>query len=199
MSIFALFFDKTPVSRYNSATMIIHFDNVPFYSQFQDMPRVEWRQESCGIASMAMELGFFKAKSVPLTKLLLQALDLGAYTTEGWKHKELSALAGLYGLQGKNYDYASSTNEAAFSEFKNLLGAGPIIVSIHNKFNPRATLGHLVVVTGINEDTIFYHDPASSKTEKSVSTANFLKGWKKRFITVREKEVVLDAAIGNNS
>lgn len=169
--------------------MMIHFDNVPFYSQFQDIPRIEWQQEGCGIASMAMAMEYLKPKSVSsLTALILQAVNSGAHTTEGWKHKELAALAGLYGLSGKNYDFSDSGNPVAFDEFKKSLGGGPIIVSIHNKFDPKATLGHLVVVTGIDGEAITYHDPASgTKVEKTISTENFLKGWKKRWITVRER------------
>ncbi len=74
---------------------MIHFDNVLFYSQFQDIPNIEWRSAGCGIASLAMVMEFFTPKSkVSVTKLLLQALDLGAYKPDvGWKHKELSALA----------------------------------------------------------------------------------------------------------
>ncbi len=170
--------------------MLIHFDNVPFYSQFQDIPSVEWRSAGCGIASLAMEMEFFKPKNkVSVTKLLLQALDFGAYTADvGWKHKELAALAELYGLTGKNYDLIALNNQTAFDQFKDFLIGGPIIVSIHNKFNPKAALGHLVVVTGIEDGMIFYHDPAyGNKTERKISEKDFLRGWKKRFIVVREK------------
>ncbi len=169
--------------------MFIHFDNVPFYSQFRDIPAIEWKKEACGIAALAMEMEFFKPKSVSVTKLLLEALDAGAYTTDvGWNHKKLSALAELYGLAGKNYDLWNSASDAAFTKFKELLTGGPVIVSIHNKFNPAATLGHLVVVVGIEDGTIFYHDPAyGNKIERKITENDFLKGWKKRFITVREK------------
>lgn len=170
--------------------MFIHFDNVPYYSQFQDIPRIEWQSEGCGVASLAMELEYYRPKGVSVTKVLLQALEFGAYTPDvGWKHKELSALAELYGLSGKNYDFTGADNATAFSRFKDFLASGPIIVSIHNKFNPKATLGHLVVVVGMTEDgVISYHDPAyGNKTERKISQSDFLRGWKKRFITVREK------------
>ena len=169
--------------------MIIHYDTVPFYSQFADIPRVEWRAEGCGIAAMAMEIEFYKPNSVSMTDLILQALKLGAHTPGvGWKHKELAALAGLYGLDGKNYDLTKMSGQEAFGDFKNRLAEGPVIVSIHNKFDPRATLGHLVVVTGMDNGMIFYHDPAyGNKIAKMISEKGFMKGWKQRFITVREK------------
>ena len=182
--------------------MIIHFDNVPFYSQFRDIPRIEWRSESCGIASLAMALEFYKPNSVSVPKLLVEALKFGAYQPGvGWKHSQLASLAGLYGLVGTSYDFSKMGNQAAFNEFKQFLGGGPMVVSIHNKFNPKASLGHLVVVTGIENDIVYYHDPAGNGKEKAISISGFLAGWKKRFITVREKqEVALGAsAIGNNS
>ncbi|MEK7640801.1 MAG: C39 family peptidase [Patescibacteria group bacterium] len=171
---------------------MIYYDNVPFYSQFQDIPQVEWQSSACGIASMAMVMEFYKPKSVSVSNLLLQALDLGAYKPGiGWKHKELSALAGLYGLSGKNYDYMHLDNQTVFGKFKDFMKVGPVIVSIHNKFNPKATLGHIVVVTGMENGMIFYHDPASgNKIEKKISEADFLKGWKRRFIVVRAKTPV---------
>ena len=168
---------------------MIYHDSVPHYSQFQDIPRVEWRAEGCGIASIAMAVEFYKPNSVSITDLILQALKLGAHAPGvGWKHKELSALAGLYGLDGKNYDLTDMTKLTAFDEFKKILADGPVIASIHNKFDPRATLGHLVVVTGMDNGMIFYHDPAyRDKIAKMISEKNFLKGWKQRLITVREK------------
>lgn len=168
--------------------MDIHYDNVPFYSQFQDVPRIEWQGKACGIASLAMAMEFYKPKSVSVTKLLLQALDFGAYQINaGWKHQELSALAELYGLSGKAYDFAKLDNRSAFNEFKTVLKDGPVIVSIHNKFNPKSGLGHLIVVTGINDNAVFYHDPAGNGKEKAISASGFLSGWKQRFIAVRER------------
>ena len=170
-------------------TMVIHFDSVPHYSQFQDIPAIEWQSSGCGVASLAMALEFYKPKMgrVSVTNLILQALEFGAYQTNvGWKHKELAALAGLYGLTGKNYDLSELDNRSAFEQFKSVLADGPVIVSIHNKFNSKNTLGHLVVVTGIENDVVFYHDPAGNQKEKAISAGVFLGGWKKRFIVVRE-------------
>ncbi len=168
--------------------MTIHFDNVPFYSQFQDISRPEWRGQSCGIASMAMAIEFYKPKSFSITKLLSQAINSGAYDPAvGWKHQQLAELADRYGLVGTNYDFSEADNETALNNLEAALKEGPVVVSIHNKFDPRATLGHIVVLTGFENEFMLYNDPASAKVEKKISTLDFLKGWKKRFITVREK------------
>ena len=84
----------------------------------------------------------------------------------------------------KAYDLVKSDNEAALGQFLDALKDGPVIISIHHKFNPNATLGHLVVVTGFENDTVFYHDPEDPRAEKTISTEDFLKGWKKRFIVL---------------
>ncbi|MBI2075241.1 MAG: C39 family peptidase [Candidatus Harrisonbacteria bacterium] len=172
--------------------MFIHVDNVPFYSQFQDIPQVEWRREGCGVASLAMQLEFYTSKPVSVTKLLLEALEFGAYTKDvGWNHKRLAALADLYGLSGKNYDFWNATDDAAFNKLKEFLAGGPVMVSIHNKFNPKTTLGHLIVVVGIHDGTVVYHDPAYGiKKDRNISESDFLKGWKRRFIVVRERAEV---------
>ncbi|TSC89236.1 MAG: Uncharacterized protein G01um10143_617 [Parcubacteria group bacterium Gr01-1014_3] len=168
---------------------MIYYDNIPHYSQFLDIPRVEWRAEGCGIAALAMEIEFYKPKSVSIPSLLSQAIKSGAHELGvGWKHKQLADLAELYGLDGINYDLTGMSKQEAFGEFKDRLAEGPVIVSVHNKFDPRAALGHMVVVTGMDNGYVFYHDPAyDNKIAKMISEKGFMKGWKQRFITVREK------------
>ena len=166
-----------------------HYD-VPFYSQFQDIPGVEWQKKGCGIAALAMAIEFYKPNSVAVMQLLAESIEAGAYQPGiGWKHKQLSSVVENYGLEGKNYDFSKLGNLAAFERMKYFLQDGPVVVSIHNKFNPKATLGHIVVVTGIENGFIHYNDPAGMKVEKKISTSNFLKGWKKRFIVVRIPEL----------
>lgn len=162
--------------------------DVPFYSQFRDIELIEWQKLGCGIASLAMVIEYYKPNTVSVMKLLNQAINSGAYQQNiGWKHKELSVLAERYGLVQKSYDLIKSDNETAFAQFLNFLQDGPVVVSIHNKFNPQATLGHIVVITGFENDVIFYNDPAGTEPERKISTEDFLKGWKKRFIVIREE------------
>lgn len=176
-----------PAVPLSSDTAVRYFD-VPFYSQFNDIKNPRWQKEGCGIASLAMVIDFYKPNTVSVAKLLNQAINSGAYLNNiGWKHKELSALAGNYGLAEKNYDLGKSGNSAAFAQFLGFLKSGPVIVSIHNKFDPKATLGHIVVVTGFENNFIYYKDPAGNSKEEKIPVKNFLNGWKRRFIIVREK------------
>ncbi|MDE2001684.1 MAG: C39 family peptidase [Patescibacteria group bacterium] len=167
---------------------MLHYTNVPYYSQFQDMPEVQWRQESCGLASLAMEIQYYKPKlSVSLVTLLKQALADGAYEpSAGWKHLQLAEVADQYGLVGSTADFTAMSDAKALAAMETMLADGPVIASIHNKFNPNASLGHLVVVTGFTDTTVYYHDPASTKTEHQISVEGFLRGWKKMLIVVRD-------------
>jgi ABC-type bacteriocin/lantibiotic exporter with double-glycine peptidase domain len=56
---------------------------------------------------------------------------------------------------------------------------------VHYKFDPKSTIPHLVVVDGIVGGVVYYNDPAAKTGEKQISTADFLKGWKKKVIVVR--------------
>jgi predicted double-glycine peptidase len=163
---------------------IIH-SNVPFYSQFQDISLVEWQKLGCGVASLAMVVNYYKPDSASVMALLNQGIASGAYQDGvGWKHRELAALTNDYGLSNQVHDFYKLSNEAAFDKFLELLKDGPVIVSIHNKFDPRATLGHIVVATGYENGYVIYNDPTYGP-EKRISLDCFLNGWKRRLIVVR--------------
>ncbi len=177
-----------PIFPVNTPTEITisNIPDVPFYSQFADIQSVEWKKKSCGIASMAMLIDFYKPEAVTPQKLLAQGINSGAYVSDaGWSHQGLANLASKYGLKGKTYDLSKLDNQTSFSRFKDIVKDGPVMVSIHYKFDPKSTIPHLVVITDIVGDTVYYNDPAGYAAEKEISVANFLKGWKKRFITVR--------------
>lgn len=159
---------------------------VPFYSQFQDIKPLAWQKVGCGIASLAMIIEYYKPDTVSVNKLLTEAIASGAYNTNnGWIHKDLISLSKKYGLDGNSYDLSKLNNKEAFAKFKTILNDGPIITSIHYKFDPTSTVPHLIVIDGIDEDIVYYNDPALKTGKKTISTDNFLKGWKKKFIVVR--------------
>lgn len=158
---------------------------VPFYSQFQDITLSEWQKLGCGVASLAMVVNYYKPDSASVMALLNRGIASGAYQDSvGWKHAELAALANKYGLSSQVYDFYKLNNEAAFDKFLELLKDGPVIVSIHNKFDPRATLGHIIVATGYENGEVIYNDPTYGP-DKRISLDGFLNGWKRRLIIVR--------------
>lgn len=160
---------------------------VPFYSQFKDISSLKWQKVGCGITSLAMIIEFYTPKTVTVDKLLTKGIELGAYNKNtGWIYQGLISLASEYKLTGKSYDFSKLKKDEAFTEFKKYLSGGPVIASVHYKFDPKSTIPHLVVVDGIDDDTaIYYNDPASKIGQKTISVADFQKGWKKRFIVMR--------------
>jgi len=168
------------------APVSINVPDVPFYSQFADITIQEWQKKGCGVASLAMVINYYKPGTVSVNTLLTQGIASGAYDQNaGWVHKGLVQLTKKYGLDGATYDLSKSSNSNAFTQFKKLLADGPIIVSVHYKFDPKSTIPHLVVIDGIDNDTVYYNDPSSNAGEKQISVANFQKSWKKRFIVIK--------------
>lgn len=141
------------------------------------------------MASVAMVVDYYSTEPVSVNKMLTQAIASGAYLKDaGWTHKGLVQLAKKYGLDGNAYDLTNSSQKVAFDAFKAKLKDGPVIVSVHYKFDPKSTIPHLVVIDGIDKDFVYYNDPAASGGLKKISTADFLKAWKQRFIVIRPLE-----------
>jgi ABC-type bacteriocin/lantibiotic exporter with double-glycine peptidase domain len=160
--------------------------HVPFYSQFHDIQEVPWQKVGCGITSLAMVIDYYKQDAVSVDTLLTQGIAAGAYVHDaGWTYQGLISLGKKYGLDGASYDLAASDSKSAFTRLAGYLESGPVIVSVHYKFDPTSTIPHLVVIDGIDNDAIYYNDPAAQAGEKAISIADFLKGWKKRFIVLR--------------
>jgi hypothetical protein len=160
---------------------------LPPVSQFLDMPLASWQTRSCGIAALATLVGFHTGEVPGLNELRRKAVANNAYQNGiGWRHKNLAELASAHNLSGKNFDWASETDLAAWKKFQQALTGGPVIVSIYKDFKP-SNGGHLIVASRITNDKVFYNEPAS-KTRKdiarSVSIKKFRAGWKKRIISI---------------
>lgn len=133
-----------------------------------------------------MIIDYYNTEPVSVNTLLKQGIARGAYDyNAGWIYSGLISLAKDHGLTGKTYDLKALTNAAAFAQFSDLLKDGPIIVSIHYKFEPTNPIPHLVVIDGIENGMVHYNDPAAKTGDKEISVATFLAAWKKRFIVIR--------------
>jgi len=160
--------------------------SVPFYSQFTDITDPTWKKVGCGVTSLAMIINYYQPDAVSVNTLLKQGIKDGAYLQNaGWTYKGLISLSNKYDLDGESYDLASLSDAAAFSKFKEALKDGPVMASIHYNFDPKSTIPHLVVINSIDKDTLYYNDPAAKTGEKTISSENFIKAWKKRFLVFR--------------
>ncbi len=162
---------------------------VPFYSQFSDIHSAKWQKLGCGITSLAMLIDFYRPGVVSVDTLLKEGLAAGAFVNGvGWKHGALAFLTKKYGLKGTSYDLSHLDINTAFAQFKDFLKEGPVIASVHYKFDPKNPIPHLVVINNIDGDnTIYYNDPAGVLPGKTISVPEFIKAWKKRFIVIRPK------------
>lgn len=158
---------------------------VPFYSQFKDITSTKWQKVGCGIASLAMILDYYKP-AVSVDTLLRQGIAADAYLGGvGWTYKGLISVGKKYGLDGISYDLRKMDTKKAFNQFKVQLQDGPVIASVHYKFEPTNPIPHLVVINSLDGDTLYYNDPAEKTGEKQISTTDFLQAWKKKFIVIR--------------
>jgi len=162
---------------------------VPFYSQFKDISIPSWKKVGCGIASIAMIIDYYRPEAISVDGLLREAIALRAYDTNaGWIHKGLIQTSQSHGLSGKSYDLSGSQKSSAFRALEAKLHDGPVIVSIHYKFDPANPIPHLVVIESIKDGILTYNDPAGAKGHGQISTTKFLKAWKKKFIVLRPTE-----------
>jgi ABC-type bacteriocin/lantibiotic exporter with double-glycine peptidase domain len=159
---------------------------VPFHSQFSDITPLEWRKVGCGIASVAMLIDFYSAEVVSVDTLLTQGIASNAYLSDaGWTHNGLINLSKQFGLDGASYSLSHLTMESAFVELERVVKEGPVMVSVHYTFKPTNPIPHLAVVTGIDNDRVYYNDPAEAVGQNSISIQQFQSAWKKRYIEIR--------------
>ncbi len=164
----------------------VEIPEVPFYSQFSDIQFPEWKGKSCGVASLAMIVNFYKPSATLPQILLEDGLASGAYLKNaGWLHSGLINLSKQYGLKGASYELSGLSKETAFEKFKTFLKEGPVMASIFYEFDPQSPIPHLVVINGISDGKIYYNDPAETSGGKNISIEKFLIGWKQRFIVFR--------------
>ncbi len=164
---------------------------VPFYSQFTDIHSFSWKSVGCGVTSLAMIINYYKNENVSVDTLLKEGLRISAYDSRhGWIHKGLIELSENYGLEGESHDLSKLSKELAFVQLKKHLEEGPVMASVHYKFDTRSTIPHLVVINGMKDNVIYYSDPATKTGQKQISLADFQKAWKKKFIVIRPVEKV---------
>lgn len=164
----------------------ITIPEVPFFSQFKDITSPKWQKVGCGITSLAMIIDFYKPAAVSVNVLLGQGIAAGAYAQNaGWIYQGLINLAHKYGLSGQYYNLSALDAQSAFTQFKQYLKDGPVILSVHYKFDPKSTIPHLVVINAVADGIVYYNDPATKAGTKQISVADFLKGWKRKVIVIR--------------
>lgn len=159
---------------------------VPFYSQFKDITSQSWQKVGCGIASLAMIIGYYDKSAVPVDKLLQAGIANGAFDDNaGWSHQGLINLAKKYKLDGESHSLSADTLDVAFTKLEAVLKNGPVMASVHYTFEPTNPIPHLVVVNSVKDGEVYYNDPAEKSGNGHISIDKFKKAWKKRYIEIR--------------
>lgn len=167
-------------------SLVAGIPQVPFISQFEDITSPKWKKVGCGIASLAMILDYYKTETISVDKVLNQGIAIGAYLKNaGWTHAGLISVSKKYGMKGKSYDYSASSKKVALEKLKVYIKDGPVMASVHYKFDPKNPIPHLVVIDAIDKNTVYYNDPAADVGQKKISLDKFLASWKNRFIVIR--------------
>ncbi|HEV2342683.1 MAG TPA: C39 family peptidase [Actinocrinis sp.] len=170
-------------------------------------PPQGWAERSCGIACLAMLLGFWD-RHAEMRTLLHEAIESGAWGGErNWRHTELVGLLGRRGLtawrrnwrllEGREREYLDGriADEGTAAELgrvrsqmideglytlKSAVASGqPAIASIYRPAWDRRSPGHMIVLTGWHSGELRYHDPAEQDgADSTTSVADFRRCWK---------------------
>jgi ABC-type bacteriocin/lantibiotic exporter with double-glycine peptidase domain len=163
---------------------------VPTYSQFLDTKNSSWKNRSCGITALKSILEYELGKSPSIDDLIKIGLENNAYIKGiGWKHKELAEIANNFGLKGKNLEWRNLKPKEAFKKILKFFPKNPIMASVFKNFNPKNN-GHFIVLTGFENNKIYYNETASKKREeikKEIPLEKFLKGWRKMIVVITKK------------
>lgn len=163
--------------------------DVPLYSQIRDISWTEWQQKGCGVADVAMLVNYYKPETTNVQAVLENGIKSGAYVKNvGWSHDGLAKLASRYGLIGKVHAFWDYDRTTALSEFKKIIDEGPAIASIHRNFDPKLSFGHLIVITGYDENFVYFNDPGKKDGIRTVPVSQFMNGWKRKLIVIRPIE-----------
>jgi len=160
--------------------------SVPFYSQFTDITKPGWQKIGCGIASVAMLIDYYSDEDIDVDALLDRGIANNAYLSDaGWIHAGLIGLTKDYGLDGQSMSLAHLSKDAALAELRAVLEDGPVMASVHYTFEPTNPIPHLVVINHIKDGLVYYNDPAEQSGNGTLTTTDFQRGWKQRYIVIR--------------
>lgn len=103
-----------------------------------------WSDRACGIACLQMVLDHFHLPVPPMTHLLDQGLQMGAYSPRGWIHAGLAELGRCHGLDSE------AATVPDLDALEALLRSGrPVIASVSLRLPLDGRRGgHLIVVCG---------------------------------------------------
>jgi hypothetical protein len=178
---------------------------VPYISQYSDSFEQDWKNRSCGIACVAMLLGYYNLEDLNPMILINEGIAIGGHCQGGWFHESLVRIIRNHGINSYAQEFRSVEISMKDKLFKpspletKLVDDGlikiiqeidkkqPVIVSVKPNFNGNDT-NHLLIVIGYDfsdqKGNLIIHDPNGKNSKKtlnefSVNLSEFQKFWRK--------------------
>lgn len=187
---------------------------VPYYSQFADVTRQEWKSKACTVTCLKMAIEYATGKETTSVDTFIDVgVIIGAHTGHGWDHSGIAILAHNYGVPAYKEEFRSvkvntETKEFSKSQYeegmceygiskivKVLDEGGLAIVSVLRGLKPDGGF-HSILITGYEksgEDISFiFHDPDTESGEKSnmtISKTDFIPVWRKMAIFISQNNI----------
>lgn len=186
---------------------------VPYYSQIQEGLEENAEKKWCGIACVAMVLGYYLKENAPKFEELLekygQKIEDG-----GFAHKDFIQIARDFGLRGfRKSWWAEPGVQTLISNFRNegetdeeianwmqtnidesifmleqtVQKEVPVILTVTKDFRSSETrkrINHLVVLVGVEDDDFIIHDPLTKGENFKIPKEEFKKYWLRQAIII---------------
>lgn len=182
---------------------------VPYYSQFADVTREEWKSKACTVTCLKMAIEYVTGKStVSVDTLIDEGVIIGAHTKHGWDHSGVAILAHNYGVPAYKEEFRSvkvntetkgfsksehedSMREYGISKIIKVLDEGGLaIVSVLRGLKPDGGF-HTILILGYEKSgddlSFIFHDPDAkfgTKSNMTISKTDFIPVWRKMAIFI---------------
>lgn len=159
--------------------------SVPYYSQFVDIQDSFWMLRACGAICLKMVAEFYGKEVPDVLTLCNEAKERGGYDmVDGWVHDYLVKKAEELGLSAYRKEGLTTIDE-----IKMFLEQGPVIVSVEKRVLEQKRF-HMIVVTGIEDDVVIYHEPESTDKGRGMNRVctmqTFMEYWRGKAIFISQ-------------
>jgi hypothetical protein len=177
---------------------------VPYISQYSNSFDEDWKNRSCGIASIAMLLGFYNLDDSSPMNLVHEGIAIGGYCNNGWFHESLVRILRNHGVNAYAQEFRSVSvdyEQKTFSKnpfeqkmidgglskiIKEIDGGHPVLISVKPGFNGNKE-NHLVLIIGYDfsdkKENFIIHDPNGNtenieNSEIEIEARKILEYWR---------------------
>lgn len=189
----------------NNGTSMKKIIPVPYISQYSNIFETDWQNRSCGIACVAMLLGYYNLQDINPMRLIDEGVAIGGYCNKGWFHDSLVRLLRNHGVNAYAQEFRSVDVSAENNTFKinaleqemvqkaivkiiqEIIAGHPVMISVEPGFNTNKE-NHLILIIGYDfsgeNKKFIIHDPdgASENIDRSqiaVDISKVSKFWRK--------------------